>query len=167
MLLSVEDSHQRKLKQEGKTQPNSKRTGEDDQEWNDLKIVSRELRRARKERRNLENQAKEELKEHKKRNFVENLPSSSDPEKSKGQRQAIEKRKRQFRQIIESLRKRSIGCIAHIVVHEPEMEYPYKLVGMKELSEVYALKEVGEDLLNRSREHFSQAERTRFTTKEI
>ena len=99
---------------------------EDDEQWNDVKTVTIELRKARKERRNLERQVKEELKEERETNFVENLPSFSDPEQEKKKKRAIEKQKRQFRQIKESLRKKSTGCITHIVVPEPERKYPYK-----------------------------------------
>ena len=140
---------------------------EDDEQWNDVKTVTIELRKARKERRNLERQVKEELKEERETNFVENLPSFSDPEQEKKKKRAIEKQKRQFRQIKESLRKKSTGCIAHIVVPEPEREYPYKPEEVAEWREVYDPKEVEEELLRRSKAHFSQAEKTPFATKEV
>jgi hypothetical protein len=166
----LEESPQCNKKQEGlfrKVEPNSKKLEkkEDGQEWNDVKIVSRELRKARKEKRSIEKQAKEELKEQREKNYIDNLPTFSDPEKAKTQNQAIKKQRSRLRKIKESLRRRNTGCIAHKVVPKPEREYPYKPEEVNEWKEMYDPKEVEEELLKRNKAHFSQAERTPFTTK--
>lgn len=101
-----------------------------------------------------------EMKKQREKNFIKNLSSHMDPDKAKKQKQTTERQRSQFRQIKESLRKKSTGCIAHIVVPEPEIEYPYNPEGVKGWKEIYDPKEVEEELLRRSRAHFGQAVRT-------
>ena len=110
---------------------------------------------------------REEIRERNAKEFIENLPDNTDPDKAKKQKETIERQKNQFRQIKQSLRKQNTGCIAHIIVPEPGREYPYDPEKVQNWKEIYEPKEVENELLKRNKAHFSQAARTPFATREM
>jgi hypothetical protein len=84
-------------------------TQKNDPAWEDEKKTTREQRKARKDKRAVWMKAREEMRERNKKEFIENLPSNIDQEKTKKQKETIEQQKNQFRQIEQSLRKKTHG----------------------------------------------------------
>ena len=61
-------------------------TQENDPAWEDLKKTSRELRKARKEKREVWRKVREEIRERNAKKLIENLPANTDPDKAKNRK---------------------------------------------------------------------------------
>lgn len=69
------------------------KTKEVDPVWDDVKMISRELRKARKEERESGMKVRAEMRERREKKIIENLPSHMDPRKQGSRRKQLRDKK--------------------------------------------------------------------------